>query len=508
MFTGTPVGLVVDDPNSPAADPLLVRAPGIASGVPIEWTSTTFGPATADHPDYSVHALTDHWAPPPQFNLIPAQFGGISTGGEVTPEVNALGEMEMISTNWYMLSITVDRYAEGEQNSLLNSLAAGSLNAAGDILSYYAIESLGIHPEFIDSVRLEYSREQLQLPYMQPPPPPGLERDIANVDFGVGRFSAAPVYGEDNMFPVNDCFYFTLTKAWVDAALPIPGYHVGGAPPSASTIYVMEWLTFPNLHWSDPTIVFDQGELFAGFQLQAPVEIDALSVDKGDSIVSTSPERVVFSLTPESDLALHGDAFDQVLVYQPYPLCQSMPLKTDGAHSAPELVSDKFGLLHRTANGSPDNVTGTCGRDPNERYLIQPVLGVATDQSPYGAGTFGLSAARITSPDPGGVGWVDTLHLQAAGMSYSPCTLGAIVFYIEGPPGIGGDSDNPPTQLGPPVWIDPGASQRNLIDVYFPIPHQPGNLPTRFSATCFGIKFTPDPEPVELRASWIVSILI
>lgn len=492
LFSNFPVGLSVTDPGGD--DPLLIRSPGVAAGVPVAWDASLFGQATPVHPDYSTHALTDHWRLL-SLPLLP-EFGGISTGGEVMPDVNGNGEMIMTSTNWFMLSLTVDHNAHGVGGSVLASRTAGGRNPAGDILSYYAIGSTGINPAFVDTARLEYSREQLQL--QQVLQNVSGDHEIANFDFGMGVVSVDPYDRAGNMFPVRICFYFTLTQAWVSAAHQLNGsYTVAGYAPDAATIYVMTWDSTPGLHWSPPMIAFSRDELF-GEGFAGAVEIDALSVDQ-DGGIASRPDRAVFSLTPGSDPAFPALPYDQILVSQREPqTCLAKPLKTDGAFGTSTRVSTKFGLVPRTPpTGLPDNVTGTCGGDPIEPYLVGAVVGIATNQWPHGQGTLGLTAVRTSVPIAGSDGqMVHTIHLQAAGMDYYPYPIGYIQFFVEG---------STSQTLGYPCWISPSATQSNTIDVSAPMTIKPG-VPTRFSARCYGLNPATG-ETEQLRESWFESIL-
>jgi len=504
-FSNFPVGILLTDPSPTQADQWLIRSPGVSSGVPVVWTVSSFGAATPDHPDYSFSALTDHWAPGSP--VPPPEFGGISSGGEVMPAVDDEGEMIMTIGNWYMLSITVKSQADGLDGSLLRTRTANSRNPAGDILSYYAIGSTGINPALVDTVRLEYSREQLRL--QAPLPVATGDREIANHDFGVGVISIDPEERAGSMFPVRDCLYFTLTQAWV--LLAGSTFELDNLPANASTIYVMTW---DGSEWSDPAIAFSHSLLFPERDV-GTVEIDALSVDRGSG-TALSPDRTVFSLTRESDLPESGSVpestFDQILVYQRgnsvNPTCPTTALIAADSIS----VSAKFGLKPRadfTPLGEPDDVGSTCGGDPKEPYQVGPIAGVATGQAPYGASDLGLSLIRTRLPFQGWVdgttvppnsGIVETLHMQVTGLEYQPHTWGFIVFYIDGP--------NGPEQWGSPYLIDAAASARNALEVPVSLPTSVLNVPLRIRAKCIGVDAAAPQTLVDLGESWVITIVL
>ncbi|MCY2960280.1 MAG: hypothetical protein NTY35_08940 [Planctomycetota bacterium] len=507
-FSNVAVGISLAESNQ--ADQWLIRSPGVNGGVPVAWSTGTFGLATPNHPDFSVGALTAQWPSPPT----PPKFGGISTGGEVMPVVSATGKMVMTTGNWYMLSISVGRQAQGIAGSLLRSRtfnSAGPRSPAGDILSYYAVGSTGINPALVDTVRLEYSREQLQL--QQPSPATSVMREVANHDFGLGVISIDPDNRAGSMFPVRDRFYFTLTKEWVNQVGS--SYSLASQTVNASTIYEMTW---NGSQWSAPTVAFSHAMLFPNRAIGS-VEIDALSVDRGGAGVSSPPDRTVFSLTPASDDSVLG-TYDQILVYQrgntSIPQCNTTALLAADSPTVATPVREKFGLIARTnftGTGEPDNVTSTCGGDPKEPYQVGSVVGVATGDTPCGSGRLGLSVLRTAVPpggvaddndNPYGTGPVHTLHLQVSGLDFAPYTWGFIVFYIEGPPG----TTTAPVQWGAPYWIDPSASQRNTLDVAVAMPSALLNVPLRLSARCVGVNITAPQVGVDLRSSWVISILL
>lgn len=507
-FSNYPVGLGMYDPTQ--SEKSLIRAPSVVGGVPVPWSSAIFGAATTNHPDYSLTALTAHWW---SGSSVP-EFGGISTGGEVMPAVNTDGRMIMTTGNWYMLSITVGRNAKGEDYSLLKSRTvvpgsspAVARNPAGDILSYYAKGSTGINDDLEDTVRLEYSREQLQL--QDPLPTATGPRELTNHDFGVGVISVDPGNRSETIFPVRNAFYFTLSLAWVTgpgSALQLDSEYV-----NASTIYGMIW---NGTTWDDPFIAFTHAELFPGYDLHE-VEIDALSVDKGSGTVG-SPDRAVFSLTPDSDDVTDG-TFDQILVFQrdgsAGGLCDTTALLIADSTTPGTRVSERFGLKPRTSFvpglGEPDNVRSTCGGDPKEPYEVGPVCGIATGANPTGDGDMGLSVVRTCVPvyfpendeelpPAGPPAMVETLNFEVTGFDFDGFDLGFIRLYIEGA--------NGPEQLGAAYWIDPASEALNALDIAIPMENYVIGLPVKLRARCVGFNFSDPNNPVELLESWVITI--
>jgi hypothetical protein len=492
------VGLTVQGVS--ATDPVLIRSPRAAGGVPTPWSPSEFAAASQVHPDYSMSALTGHWVPQPSTNV--PIFGGISTGGEVMPTVNSSGELQMTSGNWYMLGITVGSLALGRPGSVLAIQSASGRDPSGDIVSYYASGSGAINAAFVDTSRLENSREQLELQEIDPAPTG--PRSITNFDYGMGVISIDPLNKAGSMFPVRDCYYFTLTKAFVLANSTLV---LDGQAADEATVYVMTWNATAVPPWSAPSRAFDRDTLFPGVAAHA-IEIDALSVDRGTG-TALQPQRVVLSLTLESNVA-PGGPWDQILVHQ-RGTCATQALGTDPAFQPSGTFSDKIGLYtlaHPSPAGQPDNVTGTCGGDPIEPYLVGPVVGIATNQNRAGLGQLGLTGLRTypSDADYDSDDMTATLHLQVAGMDYANFQLGFITLYLEGPPVGTGQTPATPVQWGQPIWIDPTISQRNTMDIAVPVPIKLQNEVFRVSAVCTGVNLSPTFLSVPLRESWVLSI--
>lgn len=488
LFSNLAVGMTVVDPAQTA---LWVRAPGANGGVPLEWNPTTFGAATAIHPDYSFAALTQ-WAP----SGMPPSFGGISTGGDVTPYVNSLGEMQMQPNLWYMLSIVLAANAQGQPGSLLNTRVGQGFNPATEILSYYAEGSTGIHPRFVDSVRLEYSGTQLAL--KQGLPVTTATREIANHDFAMGVISTDLNGNAGAMFPIRNRFYFTLTESYA-AALRTLAIKLDSEDARSSNVYMLAW-DASTLTWTGPTIAFSRTQLFAP-PLSADVEIDALSVYVDPA---TSASRVVFSLTAESD-TWPTNVHDQILVYQGaggVTTCPTTALKTNTGTK----VSFKFGLKPRTGAGSgtgtPDDVKSTCGGDPRDANIIPPVMGIATDEHRQGNGKLGFTAVRRTPPGSAS----DEFHVQVTGLNLEGYMFGYVWLQLEGAPVPVGTPAPQPIPLGDPMLIDAASLHRNAFDLVIPVSSTVGPTPTRFSVQLWGATPGNPPDVRMLRESWVLGV--
>jgi hypothetical protein len=488
QFSNLGVGMTVVDANQTA---LWVRAPGANGGVPLEWNSTTFGAATGIHPNYSFAELT-RWAP----LGMPPRFGGISTGGDVTPHVDPSGKMQMQPNLWYMLSIVLASNAQGQAGSLLNSRVGQGINPATEIMSYYTEGSTGIHPRFVNSVRIEYTGTQLAL--KQGLPVTTATREIANHDFAMGVISTDLNGNTGAMFPIRNRFYFTLTESY---ALELRNLNINVASEAArsSNVYMLTWDS-STLLWTGPTIEFHRSQLFPP-PMDPDVEIDALSVYVDPA---NNSSRVVFSLTAASD-TWPNQVHDQILVYQGsggVTTCPTTALKTNAGNN----VSSKFGLKPRTAagtgTGTPDDVKSTCGGDPRDANIIPPVMGLATEEYRQGAGELGFTAVRRTPP----LSSSDELHIQVNGLDLEGHTFGYVWLQLEGAPVPKGTPAPLPIPLGDPIPIDAASLSRNAFDLMIPVPSTVGPTPVRFSVQLWGA--TPgNPAVVQmLRESWVLGV--
>ncbi len=507
LFSNWAVGVSAPNPFTGSAGALLVRAPGVAGGLPTSWTPQQFGSATLVHPNYSIAALTANWGAPTGTPPLVPVFGGTSTGGDVTPRVDGNGVLQMTGANWYALNISVGANALGLPGSLIRTRNTASGSAGGDIFSFYPSGSVGIHASFADSVRVEYTREQL-----------GVAAQLDNLDFATGVISVDPQNKVGPIVPVRDRFYFTLASSWLSAT---PWFTtLGGQPVSASTIYRMTW---NGTSWLAPEIAYAHAELFPN-RPEGSVEIDALSVYQVPAMGEAPQDRVVFSLTLASNPA-GGPAYDQILVYQ-RPMGPSGSSSSSVACATTALmtitngiavrVSDKFGL-RQAADGEPDDVDGTCGIDPHRidpgAPSVFPVLALAEPETPNGAGSLGLAGIRTTLPDPAYTGpiesapTIETLHLEVTGLDYRGYPLGIVGIFLEGPPTRDGDTPAPPILIGQPILVDPAMVAANAISLSNVVPTpQSGAQPIRVSARIYGVSLSPF-AVVELRESWFLSLI-
>src|SRR5688572_18606915 len=208
QLTNWAVGLSIVDSNvlASSAGAARVRAPGVQNGQPIGWTAAEFGAATAIHPDYSLSALTQNWGFPslPATTFPDELFGGISTGGDVTPPVTFEGVLQRTPRVWYALNVSVRGDAQGEEDSLIRARAGVQGGAGSEIFSYYPYAGLSLPESFEDTVRVEFTRAQLGITTST--------AQVENLDVGMGLISADPG-GEAGFFtPVRDRFFFTVTK--------------------------------------------------------------------------------------------------------------------------------------------------------------------------------------------------------------------------------------------------------------------------------------------------------
>jgi hypothetical protein len=495
QFSNWPLALSVTDPFSGSAEGLRIRAPGVSGGQPVAWSAALFGAPNSRHPDYSIAALTSEWSLPPG---TPAPvFGGISTGGDVTPRVDSNGTIVPGPTSWYALNISVKSDAQGVDESLIRSRQQ-STGMGGDIFSYYAMVSSGIHASFANTVRVEYTREQLSI-----------GSDLTNLDFGAGVMSIDPGGTAGPMQPVHDRFYFTLDREWTQLVGSIAELHANG-----STIYCMSWT---GTRWTRPWIAYSHEELFPSVPLESSeIEIDALSVYQHAPEQGAPHDRVVFSLTVAS-----APELDQILVYQretglPGQLNAAVACGTTAlqvlASGSLVPVSERFGL-QQPASGQPDEVDGGCGTDPRRGEAsapgphVYPVVGLSCNE-PDGNDLLGITTVRTRLPDPDfpgpsdGAPIVDKLHTQVTGLDLDGHPLGLVGIFLHGAPGA------PPTLIGQPLLVDSVTSAFNALSLSGTVPvPAPGAAPIRISAWLYGVDLGAEPPIVPLRESWHLDLI-
>ncbi len=448
MFTGHPVGLQLREqwqPTSSSSFPrMLIRSAGVETGALRPWEPAAFGAASAEHPDYSPRALYAHWVTTlygiPLLDWdeedpehVPV-LGGMSTGGDICPRIDADGKMIMglpENVAWYSLSFTVRSDALGTAGSAFEAARAEEANPSGRIYSYIAEGSQNLRPDLIDTVRVEYTRAQLKLTG-------AIEgtSEVSALDWGMGRISSTPGASTTHLQPQRNSFYFTIDQSWIEAlALTCSNCQFLGQSdssqqatpvwltPDPATVYVMSW---NGTIWSQPMVAFDHVDLFGSTQTGAA--IDALSVYQLASDLPETPTRVVFSLEPES--RVNGAVVDQILVSQrpgsAMPPVRAKPLKT----AADVKLTDKVGLADDAPTG-PDDIDSLCGQDPRELqgydlHVGYPVVTTNTSLAPE----MGFSFLRYHRIDSIGK-HIDTLLFQASGIDLSGYDFGAIQFDIE-----------------------------------------------------------------------------
>ncbi len=524
MFTGHPVGAqvtnVAPSTTPPPVPRLQVRTPGLQSGSLRTWSTEDFGPTSSQHPDYSPSALFSHWttsllnAPPSAWDDATAPFvpvfGGMSTGGDVTPEVSHDGTMQASSTllGWYALSWTVDHEAVGQQAS---SIEIAGPSPAGWVFSHTFEGSEGIRSLLIDNNRVEYTRFQMGLSAT-----PAQTEEITSLDWGMGLISATPNSGPTSLQPVRDCFYFTIDSEWIQAYYPggsstFTGLSGSGTPVQipldAGTVYAMTW---NGSTWSAPMIAFDHVALYGS--VQTNVALDALSVFRLPGDAPDQPTRVVFSLTADS--TLDGQEVNQILVSQrssssAMALVTAEPLKSESGTQA----TTKLGLVE---GGSPtlgaDDIKSLCGRDPRLDPDFEPLPGTPqTFDSHQGtpldipldldANELGLSML-LYQPQNGQE--QQSLLLTATGIDLSGYDLGLIEFdFAIAEPSL---LPIPLQQLNfftaPPILVLADSQSAEFSFPYEPL----SSVDLRAQARVHGFRQTPLAIDINIAQTWELSL--
>jgi hypothetical protein len=203
----------------------------------------------------------------------------------------------------------------------------------------------------------------------------------------------------------------------------------------------------------------------------------------------------VLSLTPASN-AYHPGAgsFNQVLVHQDQPV--STPGAVPMVSAGNTLMTTEMGLESDPQEGEPDDVTGTCGVDPDELTLPSGVAARSIYPAAVvneGSGALGLSGYRVLLPNDAGQ-TSDRLFYIATGTSIGAYPFGMVKFFLE----TSGDSFELDAQL-----IVPGQTTCTLElpgDLQVPL----GDVNVR--AQLYGILLTPSVVAIPLRDSWHVTL--
>jgi hypothetical protein len=454
------VGLLIEGPGG--VPQLVVRRAGTAAGAPAEWSIQTFGAPSAMHPDYSMAALQAYWPG--------VQFASLSTGGDISPDVDATGKLIM-NNIWYAFDITVDAQTTGKENSLIRHQLSNTGAQTGTIYSYYVEGSSGIAATYADTVMFEQVPAQIGLP---------ATTHLRGLDWGIGVISSNADGGGAPMFPYSDRLFFTVTDWWADnhaTQLVDNPWTSVPEPVSAATIYRMDWVQVSSTEWdwSEPVIAVSYSELGLDPLVD---EIDALSFySRGLT------DRVVFSTNPY--LTPLAQARNEILVFErerqgsPVTLqttCVTTALKTPSNVT----VSNKFGLRDRgPSQGDPDNVIGGCGRDPEASGDHNRAVGIPTYLIPLTPeNDLGVSVVRtLTVPSDSSNPSVEQLACEAVGIDLEGYVQGEAWLFV-------GISDVPqvPLQYNVPFWTNWG-TQPITLSTHSVSWNFPADLPTPPGAT-------------------------
>lgn len=460
MWTNAAFGLVAR--GSSGVGDLVIRAAGPTLGPPTPWSVARFGPATPTHPDYSMASFLEG------FNGLlhggsdanTIGFGGLSTGGDVCPPIDATGRL-MLGNSWYFLSISVGdsgaSHVYGQPGSALRSVT----KPEQAIVTYYLDGSTGIDGTLVNATVVEQTGAQLGYP-------PSSTVKVTGLDLGMGLISSDPNSTRSWLVaPVRDRLFFSIDEAWL-AQNPdfwIDSDGLGNfVPLDARTIYVMKWAldsTSAAWTWSTPEIAFSSLELF-GEDDGPHKAIDALSVYAPPN--QPNVRRVVFSTTLASnspDELLGFDRANSALVAVP-----AQVLRT----ASQARISQRIGL-NTAVSTDIDNVTGTCGGDP-EAGVLSRLVGIpmsCVDDDPAAP----LSIATFRSSTPGALGApaLDLVHITASGIEVLDSANAVVLFEFGFP--------TPAAVLAltgqPPAWytlgVAPVERDRTTVDLAFP-----GNL--------------------------------
>lgn len=486
---------------------LLLRSLSVNSGLPTTWSVRKFGAPSQNHPNHSIEAITQGLGITLSPNDAPL-FGGISTGGDVTPPVDTAGVLQQtLMPNWYGLTITVDRTAQGVTGSLIaqRKLAVG--DPSGDVFSYYPAGSSMLDPILRDVVRVETRREELNL---------ASNASISNLDYGMGLIAATPNDPPNWLTPNRTSFYFTLTGDWLQLhAAPqwVDPSTSSSRPVTPADICCSTW---NGTAWSTPVIAYPWTELFPPslYPNAAQYELDALSVyNVPAGLGLPAQDRVVFSLKVAAT-PLETPEFDQLLVYQRsvggVPACPTTALQVTvpNASGAPQVhrVSTRIGLRQRVNGGLPDDVKGTCGEDPRHEAPVQlslRTIGIGLGGTRPEGGKLGLSTMHTLLPDPSsdanGIVPVDAIDLQVSGLDLEGCWVGGVQLFTLP------DDQGTLAEFGPTFLVWPGQTEVPL-SLHFPVPPT-SNRPTRLLGQYWGLSAT-SAVPVLLGESWVITFFL
>lgn len=371
MSSVSPAGLMVAGEASPV---MRVRHSGVVTAQPPQWSTTRFGAAGFEMPDFSTSALlaginralsTSSTPPAGGTPATTLSLGGFSTGGDVCGPIQVDGKMSP-GNSWYGLSVSVAQKASSTNYGLTGSSLRSLANGPGGIVTYYYDGSTGIDAQLVDSTVIEQTDGQLGFDVTD-------AEDLRGIDWGMGAIATDPSGTRSRVTaPVRDKLYFSVASDWLSDN---PGHVVEFGDPGSTawlplvsdTVYVMSWdydSTAMAYQWTSPEVAFSDDELFGSAHVTTHA-IDALSV-----YVNGMNERVLFSV--------EGHALgSQIMGYDRTnfsPSVVAMPVTDlDG-----DLIAEKLGL--DINGGHPDDVDGLCGLDP-ESGLLSSALGTPLERT-------------------------------------------------------------------------------------------------------------------------------
>lgn len=404
-------GIVVENASTPD---LLVRASGVITTPPTEWSTTRYGAPTANYPNFSETALLlglNRDAVGTSMSSI--EFSGISTGGDVCGEIYPDGRMSI--AGWFGLSITLDRKANGQTYGVAGSTLRSLTNASGSVVSHYFAQSTGLDAALVDSTVVEQT--DVQMGYAA-----SANLDIKAMDWAMGAIAGDPTGARTELIaPVRDHFYFAVSAATVTAN---PNYVSVSSGTTlllrTDTIYAMEWTAQAapeTFGWSAPYVAYSATTLFGTAFPATPIEIDAISVYR---LENSTTDRVVFSATEGSGLP------DQIMGYDGFLFGPTTTIAQPLKDISSDLISDKLGLADATL-GTPDDIDSICPIDP-EAGQYNGALGTPVKVININEDEFGLAVYRsieltgvMSTGGSGSAGptFTDSMWLQATGMPSS-----------------------------------------------------------------------------------------
>lgn len=471
----TPVGVLVGNED------LLIAGPGQGSAAPEEWSSTTFGAAGSDYPDFSMAEIFDSYA-----GVV--KLASFSTGNDLMPPVSPTGIMNMAAGPiWFALSVSVTNASSGDAGSHIERAKENGTNTPGaELFTYYAAGSTGIHASLVNSTVSERSRQRIGLPDNDPV----IENrpDVKGVDYGLGIIPYDPNQRSGMMFNVRDRFYFTLDPdclASLDSEFAVEAYSQIPAANLSSTIYECRWDdSNGSFEWTQPQVYRTAQDL----GIDEADTIDAIAVDFVNS-------RVIYSTQPVPGR-------DQLLVHQlgmtPGPL-------VPGGTPPPYItLRDENGLTFSSqlGLGTGSDVDGSCGIDPENVANFSGAVGIPKlGYTPLGTEPMGISLSRARA----GLTGVDMMHLHITGTS-SPGAVASTLYVFITPHSkalLGGPLLTPGNWT-PLITKDIAAG---VEDVSFEFPAV--NLGYELGVAAYSVHhFPPDDRTTaaSIRGSWVSSI--